>query len=145
MTENWIASASVNERVEAPIERVWALLSDFHSLPRRMAGITHFVVEGAGAGAVRTFRIGDGPLLRERIETFEPQRHRFSYSLLPPAFLDNYVGEIALTPQGTEACTVNWSGRCSVASESEIAERRAFFENIFRNGIAWARKELGNP
>jgi hypothetical protein len=142
MKDTWIASAAVTERIEAPIERAWELLSDFHSLPRRMPGITHFVVEGSGAGAIRTIRIGEGPILRERMDIFDPERHRLAYSLLPPAFLENYVAEIALSPQGTDACLVTWSGRCSVASANEVAERGAFFENVFRNGIAWVRKEL---
>jgi len=142
MKDAWNVSAAVSEKVDAPIERVWELLSDFHSLPRRMAGITDFVVEGSGVGTVRTFRLGDGPIIRERIEIFEPERHRFAYSLLPPAFVENYLAEIVLLPEGTDACVVNWSARCSVPSENEAAERRTFFEQVFRNGIAWVRKEL---
>jgi len=142
MKDSWVVSAAVTEKVNAPVGQVWALLSDFHSLPRRMAGIKDFVVEGSGVGTVRSFRLGDGPVIRERIEAFEPERHRFAYSLLPPAFVENYLAEIALVPDGTDACTVMWSATCSVPTESEAAERRAFFENVFRNGIAWVRKEL---
>jgi hypothetical protein len=141
MESSLTVSTSIEERLTAPIERVWHLLTDFHALPRRMAGVTHFVVEGSGVGAVRTFQINNGPVLRERIEALESERYRFVYSLLPPAFLENYTSEIRLTPDGPLACVVTWSGECTVASEKDTDERRSFLENIYRNGIAWARKE----
>jgi hypothetical protein len=134
-------SVEVIERIDAPAERVWHSLSDFHAVSRRMAGITRFAVEGVGVGAVRTFQVGDGPVMRERIEAFEPERYRFVYSLLPPAFLEDYVGEIRITPDGPNACQVSWSGECTVSSETEAEERRGFFDTVYRNGIAWARKE----
>jgi len=143
MSDKPMASAIIVERVAAPVEAVWTLLSDFHALQRRMAGLTRFEVEGSGTGAVRTFQVGDGPVMRERLEAFEPERHRFVYSLLPPAFLENYQGEVRMDADGPDACIVTWSGACTVSSDAEIAERRTFFENVYRNGIAWVRKELG--
>ncbi|HLG86736.1 MAG TPA: SRPBCC family protein [Alphaproteobacteria bacterium] len=143
MNKEETASATVTERVAAPIDRVWEVLSDFSAMQRRTAGLTRFTVEGSGAGAVRTFQIGDGPVMRERLEVFDPVGYRFAYALLPPAFMENYLGEVQLKPDGPEACLVVWSGRCTVSSAQEAAERRVFFENVYRNGIAWVRKELG--
>ena len=136
-------STTVTERVAAPVDRVWEVLSDFHAMQKRTAGLTRFDVEGSGAGAIRTFQIGDGPIMRVRLEVFDPQQYRFAYALLPPAFMEDYLGEVQLKADGPEACFVVWSGRCSVSSDQEAAERRVFLENVYRNGIAWARKELG--
>jgi len=142
MSDKLTATANVVERVAAPIDRVWELLSDFTSILRRTRGIVDFAMEGSGEGAIRTFRIGDGPVIRERLETLDAADYRFAYSVLPPAFLEDYIGEVQLKPDGAYACTVNWSARCSVSSNREAVERRAFFESVFRNGIAWVRKEL---
>ena len=141
--ETYTASAMITERVAAPIDRVWEVLSDFSAMQKRTAGLTRFTVEGSGAGAVRTFQIGDGPIMRERLEIFDPDRYYFAYALLPPAFMENYLGDVQLNPDGPDACFIVWSGRCTVASAEEAAERRVFLENVYRNGIAWARKELG--
>ena len=112
--EKLTASATVTERVVAPIDRVWDVLSDFTAMQKRTAGLTRFDVEGSGAGAVRTFQIGDGPVMRERLEIFDPDHYCFAYALLPPAFMENYLGEVQLKPDGTDACLVVWSGRCAV-------------------------------
>ena len=143
MAEKLIAAKTVEERVAAPIDSVWALLSDFSSITRRAPSIVDFAIEGSGVGSVRSFRIGDGPLLREQIEILDPANYYFSYALLPPAFMDDHLGEIQVRPDGPESCIVAWSGRCSVQSEDEATQRRQAFETTFKNGIAWVRKELG--
>jgi hypothetical protein len=142
VSEKIAATASIVEVVAAPIDRVWNLLSDFTSILRRTPGIKDFMMEGSGEGAIRSFRIGDGPLIRERLETLDGANFRFTYSVLPPAFLEDYIGEVKLSADGADACLVTWSGRCSVASRKEADERRIFFEGVFRNGIDWVRKEL---
>ncbi len=143
MAEKQIAEKTVAERVTAPVQQVWDLLSDFTSITRRAAGLSDFKIEGSGAGSVRSFRIGDGPILRERIESFDPAHYHFAYKLLPPAFMDDHFSEIRMRADGPDSCVIVWSGRCSVHSEEEAAQRVAMFDSTFRNGIAWVRKELG--
>ena len=143
MAEKLTAEKSIEDRVAAPVQQVWDLLSDFSAITRRTAGIQDFKIEGEGAGAVRSFRVGDGPILRERIELWDPANHVFAYALLPPAFMDDHYSEIRMRADGPGACVIHWMGRCSVSSAEEIEPRRAFFENVFRNGIGWVRRELG--
>lgn len=143
MADKMIAEKTIEERVAAPVQQVWNLLSDFSAITRRTPGILDFKVEGAGAGAVRSFRVGDGPMLRERIELFDPDNCHFAYALLPPAFMDDHYSEIRIRADGPDACVITWSGRCTVYSQKEMEQRRAFFETVFRNGIGWVRKELG--
>ncbi len=143
MTGKRTAEKTIEERVAAPVQSVWDLLSDFTSITRRAAGLADFSIEGSGAGAVRSFRIGDGPILRERIELFDPANYHFAYKLLPPAFMDDHYSEIRMRADGPNACVIVWSGRCTVHSDDEAAQRVAMFETTFRNGIAWVRKELG--
>jgi hypothetical protein len=109
MGETQTASATVTERVEAPIDRVWALLSDFSAMERRTKGLSRFTVEGSGAGAVRTFQIGDGPIMRERLEIFDPDRHRFAYAFGQAA---------ALFPRTRKRRSGAHSSRMSIGTES---------------------------
>ena len=134
----------IEDKFDAPIDKVWALVSDFGGIAKRIPGLKNFVLDGAGAGAVRSFQIGDGPVIRERLEMFEPQNYRFAYSLLPPAFMENYLGEIALTASETGGCAITWSGACTVPTAAELPERRAFLENTYRNGIAAFRLQLAS-
>jgi len=143
MAAKLTAEKTIQERVTAPLQNVWDLLSDFTSITRRAAGIADFSIEGSGAGSVRSFRIGDGPILRERIEYFDPANYHFAYKLLPPAFMDDHYSELRMRPDGPDSCVIFWSGRCTVYSEEEAEQRRAAFETTFRNGVAWVRKELG--
>jgi hypothetical protein len=143
MSGNLTAETTIEERVDAPVERVWALLSDFSAITRRTPGIADFSIAGSGVGMIRSFRVGDGPMLRERVEAFDPANHFFAYALLPPAFMDDHYSEVRMRADGAGACIVTWMGRCTVHSAEELAQRRAFFETVFRNGIAWARRELG--
>lgn len=143
MAAKLTAETTVEERVAAPVQHVWDLLADFTSITRRAAGLKDFKIEGSGVGSVRSFRIGDGPILRERIESFDAANHQFTYALLPPSFMDDHLGEIRMRADGPDACVVSWSGRCAASSEEDAEQRRAAFEATFRNGIAWVRKELG--
>jgi hypothetical protein len=143
MPEKLTSEKIIEESVAAPVQQVWDLLSDFSAITRRTKGIEDFKIEGEGEGAVRSFRVGDGPILRERIELWDPANYVFAYALLPPAFMDDHYSEIRMRADGPEACVIQWMGRCSVAAPEEVEPRRAFFENVFRNGIGWVRRELG--
>ena len=143
MAEKLTAEKTIEDRIAAPVQQVWELLSDFSAITRRTAGIVDFKIEGEGTGAVRSFRVGDGPILRERIELWDPVKYRFAYALLPPAFMDDHYSEIRMRADGADSCVIEWMGRCTVSSEAELEPRRAFFETVFRNGIGWVRKELG--
>lgn len=123
MADKITAEKTIEDRVEAPVQQVWDLLSDFSAITRRTAGIQDFRIEGEGAGAIRSFRVGDGPILRERIELWDPANYRFAYALLPPAFMDDHYSEIRMRADGPESCVIEWMGRCSVASEEEVAPR----------------------
>ena len=63
MAEKLTAEKSIEERVAAPIQQVWDLLSDFSAITRRTAGIQDFKIEGEGAGA-DALRHPAGPLPR---------------------------------------------------------------------------------
>ena len=79
-----MASVNVQEEVAAPAKKVWDLISDFGGIqkfadPRFIAKCE---CNGDTPGSVRTITLADGEKIQERLETFEGEAHRFSYSIL---------------------------------------------------------------
>ncbi len=106
--------STVSKTVNAPIDRVWAIIADHEGMAKWAPGLSAAILkDGAdtrnGVGAVRELK---GPLsvptIVEEIVGFEPQR-RLAYRALSGVPLKNYTGEIVLTPQGTERTTITYT------------------------------------
>lgn len=90
--------------VDAPIDRVWQVLSDHEGMTSWAPGLKVELsrpgaAEPNGVGAVRKVGIGfPGPIVEE-IVAFEPGR-RLGYKALAGVPLKNYRGEVVLRPAG---------------------------------------------
>ena len=102
--------------VNAPANEVWAYLRDFNDLPKWTGGI---VIEseieeglaGDQVGAVRSFKLGDGEHLRERLLSHSDAYRMYSYNFEKTPFdVDDYH---ALAASG---CT-STSAACPVAGD----------------------------
>ena len=79
--------------VEAPVERLWAVLRDFNGHDRWHPIVAESVIERGHpsdrVGCVRRFRLNDGSELREQLLTLSDLEMTYSYCLLetpiPPA------------------------------------------------------------
>jgi uncharacterized protein YndB with AHSA1/START domain len=99
-----MASFTFHRDVAAPPETVFEVLVDHRGYaaitPLRKSELER---EGDpapnGVGAIRVLR-SVGPPLREEVLTYE-EPHRFSYKLLSGAPLEDHVGTVELTPQGS--------------------------------------------
>jgi uncharacterized protein YndB with AHSA1/START domain len=99
-----VASFTFHRDVAAPPETVFEVLVDHRGYaaitPLRRSELER---EGDpapnGVGAIRVLR-SVGPPLREEVLTYE-EPHRFSYKLLSGAPLEDHVGTVELTPQGS--------------------------------------------
>ncbi|WP_130293229.1 SRPBCC family protein [Pseudonocardia sediminis] len=91
--------------VDAPIDRVWAVLADHEGMSSWAPGLKVELTrpgttEPNGVGAVRRVGIGSpGPIVEE-IVTFEPGQ-RLGYRALAGVPLRNYRGEVTLRPSGS--------------------------------------------
>ena len=89
--------------IDAPIERVWAVLRDFNS-----HADWHDVVESSRieaqersdqVGCVRSFALRDGNRIREQLLTLSDTEHKSTYCIVEATLsLQRYVATVTLKP-----------------------------------------------
>ena len=117
--------------IDAPIERVWAVLRDFNSHSAWHPAVGPSTIErGEPAdqvGCVRNFRLRDGGMIRERLLTLSDYDYQCSYSILEsPMGVENYVATIKLTPvtEGNRTFAEWWAEfDCAPEREAALAEQ----------------------
>lgn len=101
----------VSERIAAPRDRVWSILSN-HEGMKRWAPVREVVRRRPGApdpdgeGAVRTIR-ARGMVIDERITVFKPGE-RLEYTVIEGAPIRDHAGEVVLLPDG-DGTRVVWN------------------------------------
>ena len=107
--------------IEAPTDRVWALLRDFNGHDRWHPRSKSAIQRGQSAdklGCVRRFFLRDGSELRERLLTLSDLEQTFSYCLMEtPVPLFNYVAHVRLAPD-SEGDRTFWEWRCSFSTRT---------------------------
>src|SRR5262249_57794848 len=104
-----MATVAIRDELVAPIERVWACFADFGDLSAWAPGRTRVPVEGRGVGAVRTVGGDGGPAVRERLESYDPVTHTFSYAMLESPFpFTDYVATVRLRDLGGGRPSIEW-------------------------------------
>ena len=89
--------------LEAPADRVWAVIRDFNGLPKWHPLIRDSRIENDApadrVGCIRNFRLKDGGLIREQLLTLSDYDFQCTYSILEsPMGVDNYIATLKLTP-----------------------------------------------
>src|SRR3984957_7602951 len=107
MTERFSAA----ESIDASVERIWHLLSDFGNMDVVKGFCRAVHVQGSGAGAIRTielFEEAGGGTVSERIEQFDSPAHYFRYRVfdIGPLPCVDFVGSIRLPSAGAQRCVV---------------------------------------
>ena len=134
--------------IDAPIERVWAVLRDFNGHESWHPAVAESRIENQNPadkiGAVRNFRLEDGGVLREQLLALSDREHSFSYCLLdPPIPLFNYVAHVALKPV-TDGNRTFWQWRSSFTTPEGREEelQRVVGEDIYMQGFAAIRNTV---
>ena len=147
----------VSETVEikAPIDKVWATVSDFDSLNKWHPGFAsdELVSGGNGkVGAVRKLTIKDGPTFTERLLAFDAAHHSYRYKIIEsPLPFTGYVSTISVRPGPAGMTKVIWSGSCkrkNSADNPPEAESDAgvtkLLKGVYRGGLDNLKKMLEN-
>lgn len=96
--------------IERPIERVWALVSDFPGLMRWHPQLTDCVTTGTGVGSERRVSLPDRSAV-ERLDVLDHESHVLQYTVTETA--DPRVlgvsGRIELATEGEGRTRVTWT------------------------------------
>ena len=134
--------------IDAPTDRVWALLRDFNGHDRWHPAVAKSAIErGQSAdklGCVRRFFLRDGSELRERLLTLSDLEQTFSYCLMDtPVPLFNYVAHVRLAPVTDGDRTFwHWESRFTTRPMEAAQITEMVSEQIYQAGFDAIRQHL---
>jgi carbon monoxide dehydrogenase subunit G len=136
-----MARVEVRDEIDAGIDVVWELVSDFGGISRISPEVSSCEVEGRGVGAVRSI-VSSGFAVQERLESLDEGTRSFSYSMLEgPIPFKNYVASVKLTDAGPQRTRISWSGTFEPAGMPE-EQLQQLIETIYRGLIAGIKKAV---
>jgi NADPH:quinone reductase-like Zn-dependent oxidoreductase/uncharacterized protein YndB with AHSA1/START domain len=145
--------------IDAPIERVWAVLRDFNSHDQWHGVVEASRIEGGErsdqVGCVRSFTLKDGNRIREQLIGLSDTEHRSTYCIVEATVpLQRYVATVTLRPV-TDGNRTFWHWESSFATppgrERELREMvardvyEAGFENLRRHLARGAPNRAAGP
>jgi NADPH2:quinone reductase len=134
--------------IDAPIERVWAVLRDFNSHDRWHSAVETSRIEGDErsdqVGCVRSFTLKDGHRIREQLLTLSDSEHQSTYCIVEASVaLERYVATVTLKPV-TDGNRTFWHWESTFATpagrERELGEMVA--QGVYETGFADLRRHL---
>ncbi|GAA4343732.1 hypothetical protein GCM10023165_26420 [Variovorax defluvii] len=134
--------------IDAPIERVWAVLRDFNSHDQWHAVVETSRIEGGErsdqVGCVRSFTLRDGNRIREQLLTLSDTEHRSTYCIVEATVpLQRYVATVTLKPV-TDGNRTFWHWESTFATppgqERELREMVA--RDVYEAGFENLRQHL---
>jgi uncharacterized protein YndB with AHSA1/START domain len=141
--------AFVSTVINAPIERVWRVASDFNGLAAWMPGMKESVIEPGKVaneiGAVRKLSMaGTKDVLRERLEALSPDEYLITYSVLEgPLPVKNIRTSMRLRPiTDTYGTLGEWSTEFETETGKE-EEGVQFMTRVFNAGFRALKRHLG--
>lgn len=143
-----MARIYVSSVLPASVDRVWAEIRDFNTLPVWHPSIRSSEIEedrpSGEVGCVRHFFLQDGGELRERLLALSDREHTFTYSILDsPLPVANYVATVRLTPvTDGDRTFAEWSAEFDDTAGPDAAVVE-LVTNVFRTGFESLKSRLG--
>jgi NADPH:quinone reductase len=134
--------------IDAPIERVWAVLRDFNSHEQWHGVVDQSRIEAGEksdqVGCIRSFTLKDGHRIREQLLTLDDQQHKSTYCIVDATVpLQRYVATVTLKPV-TDGSRTFWHWESSFATppgrERELREMVA--QGVYEAGFDNLRRHL---
>ena len=132
-----MARAYASIILKAPVETVWSMVRDFNALPNWAVGVARSKIEDKldpdVVGCVRSFKLGDGTLVRERLLMLDDARYTYSYNFETPAFpVKNYLATLRLYPvTQTNQTFAEWEATFDEAPGDEGKYVEIVSNNVF--------------
>jgi NADPH:quinone reductase len=134
--------------IDAPIERVWALLRDFNGHDHWHPAVAYSEIERGEPpdqlGCVRSFSMKDGGRIREQLLSLSDKDHSFTYCILEASLpLKRYVATCSLKPV-TDGNQTYWWWQSTF--ETPPGQEREFSaivgDGVYQKGFEGAREFL---
>ena len=134
--------------IDAPIERVWAVLRDFNSHEQWHDAVEVSRIEGGErsdqVGCVRNFTLRDGNHIREQLLTLSDTEHKSTYCIVEATVpLQRYVAAVTLKPV-TDGNRTFWHWESTFATppgmERELHDMVA--QGVYETGFENLRRHL---
>ena len=134
--------------IDAPIERVWAVLRDFNSHDQWHGVVDSSRIEGGDrgdqVGCVRSFSLKDGNRIREQLLALDDREHKSTYCIVEASVpLQRYVASVTLKPV-TDGNRTFWHWESSFATppgmERELRDMVA--QGVYEAGFENLRRHL---
>jgi len=125
---------TVTTRVAIPAEEVWRLVGGWNALPQWHPAVQTSVLEAGGEQ--RRLHLADGSEFVERLEQYDDENHRYTYSIVTsPLPLADYRATLQVLREGAQS-TLEWTStftpaNAAAAELTKVIE--AFYESGFNN------------
>ena len=135
--------------IDAPIERVWAVLRDFNGLPQWHPLIVDSRIENNLAsdrvGCIRHFHTRDGGMIREKLLALSDYEFSCTYEILEsPMGVEHYIATLKLTPITDGArCFADWSAEFECAAGREAELTHTIGQGVFHAGFDALKRMFG--
>src|SRR5262245_34219962 len=137
--------------IDAPVERVWAVLRDFNSHTAWHPAVADSEIERGEppdqVGCVRNFRLADGHHIREQLLALSDRDHLSTYCILEASLpMQRYVATVQLKPVTDGDRTFwHWQSTFDVPRGREREFAELVGAGVDERGFAGLRAYLGRP
>jgi hypothetical protein len=146
-----VIRAYFSARLNADIDRVWAVVGDFQGVARWVWSVDTCIVRGGQAphevGAIREYTMRDGLTQQERLVAYDAVGHSYSYEFVGavPFGMSYYQGTVHLCPIVEDGTTfVEWIGEFD--AEAGVRDNvKIRFERLYAAVTGDLRYHLARP
>jgi hypothetical protein len=130
--------------IDAPVEALWDLVSDFSNVVRWHPDVTECrIVSGssAEAGAERIIRLRNGMAIRERLVAISPEHHFYTYSVIEsPLPIRDHRSTVRFTSLNPSQTQAHWSAQFEVLEGDPKTLADGVKAGVLDLGIAGLRR-----
>jgi len=142
-----MADYKVVERIEAPISKVWSIVSEFGNIAYVGDAVKSCSLTGEGLGSVRTIEMAGGGIVEERLDAYNGEGCRFAYSIVNddvcPLPFEEYSARFSLRPLGPGATELEWQGNFRPKGDASEKDAVAVVSAIYAGGVSGIKSALG--
>ena len=132
-----MAKVSVSKTINAPGDKVWAMISEWGGTHKWIPGVGPVSTDGEGVGATRSAELdpatGFAGKITEALTAFDPEAKQFSYQIVgqSPIPIEDYVAEMSVLERGDSSCEVTWQSTWRANGDLSEEELQSAFETLY--------------